>query len=49
MAIGVAVANAILLVSFAEQNRLNGAASHDAARAAAPSLADAALIAEKGA
>jgi multidrug efflux pump subunit AcrB len=35
MAIGVAVANAILLVSFAEQNRLNGAASHDAARAAA--------------
>jgi multidrug efflux pump subunit AcrB len=35
MAIGVAVANAILLVSFAEQNRLDGAASHDAARAAA--------------
>jgi multidrug efflux pump subunit AcrB len=35
MAIGVAVANAILLVSFAEQNRLNGAASHNAARAAA--------------
>lgn len=35
MAIGVAVANAILLVSFAEQNRLKGADSHQAARAAA--------------
>jgi len=35
MAVGVAVANAILLVSFAEQNRLQGAASHEAARAAA--------------
>jgi multidrug efflux pump subunit AcrB len=35
MAVGVAVANAILLVSFAEQNRLKGADSHEAARAAA--------------
>jgi multidrug efflux pump subunit AcrB len=35
MAIGVAVANAILLVSFAEQNRLRGAAALEAARAAA--------------
>jgi multidrug efflux pump subunit AcrB len=35
MAIGVAVANAILLVSFAEQNRLKGAPASDAARAAA--------------
>jgi multidrug efflux pump subunit AcrB len=35
MAIGVAVANAILLVSFAEKNRLNGAPAHEAARAAA--------------
>jgi multidrug efflux pump subunit AcrB len=35
MAIGVAVANAILLVSFAEQNRLKGAAALEAARAAA--------------
>jgi multidrug efflux pump subunit AcrB len=35
MAIGVAVANAILLVTFAEQNRRNGAESHAAARAAA--------------
>ena len=35
MAVGVAVANAILLVTFAEQNRLKGASSHDAARAAA--------------
>jgi multidrug efflux pump subunit AcrB len=35
MAVGVAVANAILLVSFAEQNRLKGATSHEAARAAA--------------
>jgi multidrug efflux pump subunit AcrB len=35
MAVGVAVANAILLVSFAEQNRLRGAASEPAARAAA--------------
>ena len=35
MAIGVAVANAILLVSFAEQNRLQGAAAPEAARAAA--------------
>ncbi len=35
MAIGVAVANAILLVSFAEQNRLQGADSFAAARAAA--------------
>jgi multidrug efflux pump subunit AcrB len=35
MAIGVAVANAILLVSFAEQNRLKGAAAPKAARAAA--------------
>ncbi|HKD61068.1 MAG TPA: efflux RND transporter permease subunit [Terracidiphilus sp.] len=35
MAIGVAVANAILLVTFAEQNRRNGFESHAAARAAA--------------
>jgi multidrug efflux pump subunit AcrB len=35
MAIGVAVANAILLVSFAEQNRLQGATAPEAARAAA--------------
>ncbi|HET6216390.1 MAG TPA: efflux RND transporter permease subunit [Acidobacteriaceae bacterium] len=35
MAIGVAVANAILLVSFAEQNRLRGAGAFEAARAAA--------------
>jgi multidrug efflux pump subunit AcrB len=35
MAIGVAVANAILLVTFAEQNRRAGADSHAAARAAA--------------
>ena len=35
MAIGVAVANAILLVSFAEQNRLKGAVAPEAARAAA--------------
>ena len=35
MAIGVAVANAILLVTFAEQNRVNGAAAAEAARAAA--------------
>ena len=35
MAIGVAVANAILLVTFAEQNRKRGAESHEAARAAA--------------
>jgi multidrug efflux pump subunit AcrB len=35
MAIGVAVANAILLVSFAEQNRLKGATAPEAARAAA--------------
>jgi multidrug efflux pump subunit AcrB len=35
MAIGVAVANAILLVTFAEQNRLRGASAFDAARAAA--------------
>jgi multidrug efflux pump subunit AcrB len=35
MAIGVAVANAILLVSFAEQNRLKGVSAHEAARAAA--------------
>ena len=35
MAIGVAVANAILLVTFAEQNRLNGAPATEAARAAA--------------
>jgi len=35
MAIGVAVANAILLVTFAEQNRLKGASAPDAARAAA--------------
>jgi multidrug efflux pump subunit AcrB len=35
MAIGVAVANAILLVSFAEQNRLRGVSAHEAARAAA--------------
>jgi multidrug efflux pump subunit AcrB len=35
MAIGVAVANAILLVTFAEQNRVNGAAAGEAARAAA--------------
>ena len=32
MAVGVAVANAILLVSFAEQSRLRGAASDQAAR-----------------
>ena len=35
MAVGVAVANAILLVSYAEQNRLEGASSYEAARAAA--------------
>jgi multidrug efflux pump subunit AcrB len=35
MAIGVAVANAILLVSFAEQNRRKGASVREAARAAA--------------
>ncbi|HTF67669.1 MAG TPA: efflux RND transporter permease subunit [Edaphobacter sp.] len=35
MAIGVAVANAILLVTFAEQNRRNGADPVSAARAAA--------------
>ncbi|HKO12518.1 MAG TPA: efflux RND transporter permease subunit [Acidobacteriaceae bacterium] len=35
MAIGVAVANAILLVTFAEQNRRRGSDAHDAARAAA--------------
>jgi multidrug efflux pump subunit AcrB len=35
MAIGVAVANAILLVTFAEQNRRNGADAVSAARAAA--------------
>jgi multidrug efflux pump subunit AcrB len=35
MAIGVAVANAILVVTFAEQNRKNGAEAHAAARAAA--------------
>jgi multidrug efflux pump subunit AcrB len=35
MAVGVAVANAILLVSFAEQSRLRGVASEPAARAAA--------------
>ena len=35
MAIGVAVANAILLVSFAEQNRLKGASAPEAARSAA--------------
>lgn len=35
MAIGVAVANAILLVSFAEKNRLRGAPASEAARAAA--------------
>jgi multidrug efflux pump subunit AcrB len=35
MAIGVAVANAILLVTFAEQNRNKGVESHAAARAAA--------------
>jgi multidrug efflux pump subunit AcrB len=35
MAIGVAVANAILLVTFAEQNRLRGASAFEAARAAA--------------
>jgi multidrug efflux pump subunit AcrB len=35
MAVGVAVANAILLVTFAEQNRLKGAGSHQAARGAA--------------
>jgi multidrug efflux pump subunit AcrB len=35
MAIGVAVANAILLVTFAEQNRRKGADSHAAARTAA--------------
>jgi multidrug efflux pump subunit AcrB len=35
MAIGVAVANAILLVTFAEQNRQRGTESHEAARAAA--------------
>jgi len=31
MAIGVAVANAILLVTFAERNRIDGAEAHDAA------------------
>jgi hypothetical protein len=35
MAIGVAVANAILLVTFAEQNRRNGADAVSAARSAA--------------
>ena len=35
MAIGVAVANAILLVTFAEKNRIGGAESHAAAREAA--------------
>ena len=35
MAVGVAVANAILLVTFAEQNRLKGADSRAAAKAAA--------------
>ena len=35
MAIGVAVANAILLVTFAEKNRLGGAEPHAAAREAA--------------
>lgn len=35
MAIGVAVANAILLVSFAEQNRLGGVPAVEAVRAAA--------------
>ena len=35
MAIGVAVANAILLVTFAEKNRRDGAESHEAARSAA--------------
>ena len=35
MAIGVAVANAILLVTFAEQNRRNGADAVSAARTAA--------------
>lgn len=35
MAVGVAVANAILLVTFAEENRLKGAPSHEAASAAA--------------
>src|ERR1017187_3403877 len=35
MAIGVAVANAILLVSFAEQNRLKGIPAREAARSAA--------------
>ena len=35
MAIGVAVANAILLVTFAEQNRKKGMSAHDAARNAA--------------
>jgi multidrug efflux pump subunit AcrB len=35
MAIGVAVANAILLINFAEQNRLKGASAPEAARAAA--------------
>ena len=35
MAIGVAVANAILLVTFAEQNRLRGASALAAGRAAA--------------
>ncbi len=35
MAIGVAVANAILLVTFAEQNRVAGAGAIEAARAAA--------------
>jgi multidrug efflux pump subunit AcrB len=35
MAIGVAVANAILLVTFAEQNRMNGADAKSAARNAA--------------
>ncbi len=37
MAIGVAVANAILLVTFAERSRLGGAASADAAVAGAES------------
>ena len=37
MAIGVSVANAILLVTFAEQRRRDGAAAHDAAMEGATS------------
>jgi multidrug efflux pump subunit AcrB len=35
MAVGIAVANSILLVSFAERSRISGASTHDAARTGA--------------